>query len=529
MEPAGTGIAGLRLTQSLGTRRVDVGASYEFVVTLSKHPARGGRPAGQYAIRYRFSSGSTSGRTTEQGGLVGVVRAPVPAPGAAVVLAPDVDAAALWPDVQAIDNSCHLIAMVVTSPRRGVVADVTVRSVTFARSRHDAAGVLGDLRRIRDACTARSSVQGHLSEELSLGLPVYPHVNTYGVVPRYDLKADVTAGTYVPYYRQRLQELHAQGGIASWNHVFGYSGGTLPATRQTELRRSTFRQRLADRFLGADVLEVGYTVRGGMPFAQHLALWDTFSRHGGVPDRQRRQRRPRGTLWLSLGNAFLTGIWAGSHDEPALVGALRAGRAFTAHAGAWPGSSLDVVADGRVPMGGVAVETRARRQVAVSVASLPPDSVVELLVGPVDEQGQDPVTAVAGSFTTSRLGAGRSGTITIPVDTSGGSCFVRAQVRRRGVLIASGNPRGSSSARQRGRAAEPPGGLSREPSLRERGHPDDEDRGVSDGSTSLKRTTSASTTSAIRRRCRRWRTPGPAAAAHRRALRRAPRSMTPSV
>ena len=39
-----------------------------------------------------------------------------------------------------------------------------------------------------------------------------------------------------------------------------------------------------------------------------------------------------------------------------------------------------------------------------------------------------------------RLGAGGTGTVTIPVDTSRGSCFVRAQVRRGGVLVASGNP-----------------------------------------------------------------------------------------
>ena len=432
-----TGIAGLRLTHTFGTCRLDPGATYEFVVTLSRHPTRGGRPAGQYAIRYRFSAGGTSGRSTEQGGLVGVVRAPLPPPGRAVVLEPVADAAALWPDLQALDHSCHLIAMVVTSPRRG---DVAVRSVTFARSGHDAAGVLADLRQVRDACSARHGVRGHVSEEMSLGLPVYPHVNTFGVVPRYDLKADLTSTTFTAYYRRRIQELHAEGGIASWNHVFGYSGGTLPAAQQTELRRSTFRRHLADRFLGADLLEVGYASRGGMPFAQHLALWDTFSRHAvfltgnGVNDDH------DGRPWRSLNNAFCTWIWAGPTDEAALVPALRAGRAFTAHSGTWPGSSLDVVADGRVPMGGVAVEVRPRRDVAISVGSLPSDSVVELVVGAVDGQGQDPAVTVAGSFTRSRLGAGGTGTVTIPVDTSRGSCFVRAQGRRGGVLVASGNP-----------------------------------------------------------------------------------------
>ena len=39
------------------------------------------------------------------------------------------------------DHATVLLRFVVTSPRRGVVADVNLRSVTIGRSRHDAAGV----------------------------------------------------------------------------------------------------------------------------------------------------------------------------------------------------------------------------------------------------------------------------------------------------------------------------------------------------------------------------------------------------
>ncbi len=436
-----TGIGGLVLTHTFGPSRLDAGATYELVVVLSLHPARAGRPAGQYSLRYRFAASPSAGRSVEGDGTVGVVRHPLPAPGTALSLVPADDAALLWPDVPATDNSACWLALVVTSPRAGAVADVSVQSVRFTWAEHDAAHVLAHLRAVRDANTATHPVRGYLSEEVGFGLPVFPHVNTFGVPPRYDDKAGVTATNFPAYYRQRVRDAHAQGGVVSWNHVFGFSAPPeLPPAGQDRYRRQVFAAQAGEPFLGADLLEVGYASRGGMPFAQYLALWDTFSRRAtfltgnGVNDEH------NGLPWRALGNGFSTGLWSAALDEAALVRALRAGRVFTAHAGAWPASSLDVLADGVVPMGGVTLGRRPSRQVAVSVAALPPDSVVELVASPVDGVGPDPAAVLVGSFTGTSLGPSRSGTVAITVDTSSGSCFVRAQVRRQGVLVATGNP-----------------------------------------------------------------------------------------
>jgi hypothetical protein len=43
------------------------------------------------------------------------------------------------------------------------------------------------------------------------------------------------------------------------------------------------------------------------------------------------------------------------------------------------------------------------------------------------------------SWATSEIGYGGTGTVSVAVDTTG-DCFVRAQVRRSGLLVATGNP-----------------------------------------------------------------------------------------
>jgi hypothetical protein len=62
---------------------------------------------------------------------------------------------------------------------------------------------------------------------------------------------------------------------------------------------------------------------------------------------------------------------------------------------------------------------------------------VELVRGPVDLTGQDPGTAVAASFPASAFTG--TGVVRTAVSTTT-ACFVRPQVRRNGVLVATGNP-----------------------------------------------------------------------------------------
>jgi hypothetical protein len=433
-----TGIQGQTYTVVLGTSVLSAGARFEIVLRLSLHPARSGRPAGQYSLRYRFVRGATPARFAEQAGLAGVVRAPMPGDGTTVTLTPEADIRALWPTMLATDHSSAGLSFVATSPRRGVVADVGLRSVTVARPRHDAAGVRAAQEAALARYTAASGVLGLPSEEVSLGPEAIAHCNVFGAPPEWALKADVGLANWRSYYRGMIRRVHARGGLVSWNHPLGFAGGpVLSAAEQVAHRRAVFASLAADDLLGADVLEVGYAVRGHEPFGQHLDLWDTLSRHArfltgnGVTDDH------SGQNWTALTNGFVTGVWVDATSEPGLVSGLAAGRAFTYHPRSCPELSLDTLTAGTVPMGGAAVVGQASRPVAVQVTGLPSDATVELVRGPVDLTGRDPGTAVIARFPASAFTG--TGTVGTAVPTTA-SCFVRPQVRRNGALVATGNP-----------------------------------------------------------------------------------------
>ncbi|GAA3179372.1 hypothetical protein GCM10010531_36740 [Blastococcus jejuensis] len=435
-----TGIDGQSIVHAFGASRLDPDALYEVVVQLSMHPAQSGRPAGIYSLRYRFRRNVTVARFKEGGGLIGVVRAPMPANGTTVTLTPLDDIRALWPDMLAIDHSSMGLSFQVTSPRRGVVADVNLRSVTIQRVRHDAAGILAAQRAMAQAWSAKYGITGLVSEEVSLGPGAIAHCNVFGAPPEFNLKADLTTSNWQPWYRDYITRQHTRGGLVSWNHAFGFQvGPVLSAAAQVTKRRQIFAQLSANNLLGADILEVGYNLRGFMPMDQHCQLWDTFSRRArwltgnGVSDDH------SGRPWQSLGNGHLTGIWAASSSERDLAAALAGGRAFAFHPGRTRGLQLDTLVDDLVPMGKASVSSATSRRIAIQVAQLPADCTVELLIGPVDYTGQDPGTSLVRSWGAAAFGAGGTGTVTADINTTA-SCFVRTQIRRSGALTATGNP-----------------------------------------------------------------------------------------
>ncbi len=186
-----------------------------------------------------------------------------------------------------------------------------------------------------------------------------------------------------------MDRVHALGGIISYNHPFGYNmGPLLSAADQSAKRRQLFASMNALHAFGTDILEVGYAVRGQVDAPAHIALWDTFSRNGtfltgnGVNDDH------SGQGWKSIRNGFFTGIWAASRSDAGLAAALRAGRAFTAHLGRYPGGELDMLVDGTVRMGAVSVSTKASRQLAIYAANVPAGATVQLIARPVDYAGR---------------------------------------------------------------------------------------------------------------------------------------------
>jgi hypothetical protein len=321
-----------------------------------------------------------------------------------------------------------------------VVADVHLASVTIARAQHDAAGVLAAQTAFAQTYSARYGVAGFASEEISLTPEKIAHCNVFGSPPEFALKDTVTLTNWADYYRAYVARAHANGGVVSWNHPFGFTTGpVLSVDAQLTKRRQTFADLLAEDLLGSDVLEVGYALRGYMPFSQHLDLWDTFSRQARWLTGNGASDDHSGHPWSSMSNGFLTGLWAPSTAVADLAGALASGRAYVFHPGQTPGLQLDTLVDGAVPMGAASVSAATERTVAVGLSALPSDCTVDLVVGPVDYTGADPGTSVVGSWPASAFGTTGTGTVSIAVGTSA-ACFVRPQVRRAGAIVATGNP-----------------------------------------------------------------------------------------
>ena len=108
-----------------------------------------------------------------------------------------------------------------------------------------------------------------------------PDMNPFGVPQFFSDYALDTAANHDAFYRDMVSDVHAGHGLVSWNHPFGYNAGPLlSSAERTAKRRAVFSELRAVDVYGADILEVGYSLRGEVDATTHLALWDTFSRNG---------------------------------------------------------------------------------------------------------------------------------------------------------------------------------------------------------------------------------------------------------
>jgi hypothetical protein len=266
----------------------------------------------------------------------------------------------------------------------------------------------------------------------------HPHANPFGL-PQWLADYGSLPTAHDAQYRAIVDQVHAGGGVISWNHPFGDDNPPLlaPAARDTK-RRQVFAELRAVDLFGMDVIEVGYNTRGGVDAATHLALWDTFSRAGRFLTGNGTSDDHSGKGWKNLNNGYATGLWAASVGDAAVAAALSTGRAFAGHAGRWPGGEIDMLVDGTVPMGGVSVGGAGTRQLAIAATALPAGSSVQVVSGPVDYAGAaDPGTSVVSTVSASAFAGGP---VTVPVSATG-SRFYRAQVvSSAGALLGSGNP-----------------------------------------------------------------------------------------
>lgn len=434
-----TSIAGTTLLVTFGVCQVDPGSLLEVVVTLSDHPD------GSRGLRYRFG-GMQAGRKLDVSGLIGLVTSPLPAPGSRVRLDPVADIAALWPHQVPTDNGLVMLAFCVTSPRRGVVVDANIRSVTIDRTESDQAHIVQRMQEAVDAVLVElPGLTVQPSVEISALNRAWPHLNLFGVPQRIPSNAGVSTAEVATWCRALVADVKAAGGVVSLNHPYGVSGtdtAPSPRTVQAAERRALAAQLLQNDAYGCDVLEVGYAVRGGHDLVSHLALWDVLSRHGryytgtGVNDDH------LGGDWTVLGNGFGSGLFldgAGSVTLTAVSQALRAGRSFFVHPTFWPGAGLDLLVDGFLPMGGVDISTASSRTLEVAASNLPSTASVVVRQGLMDYQGSDPVLRTVRTWPAMAFGGLGTGTLAVALDTTHSSS-VRVEVRLGTTTVGCSNP-----------------------------------------------------------------------------------------
>ncbi|HET6818572.1 MAG TPA: hypothetical protein VFH66_15195 [Mycobacteriales bacterium] len=431
-----TSIAGQTLVLTFGAVRLTHGARFDVHVPLSYHPAAGDRAAGQLELVYRFGRPARR-RYLQRSGRRAVVELPTPTSNSIRRLSPARDAASFWPAIFPADNVMAGLSLCATSPHRGAVADIRVEGLRFART--------------QNTPTAAADQQAHLAAWYQSKFPsltvrpsievshYLPDLNPFGIpqyIPDYaTLPSDLDA-----LKAQIVSNVHAQGGLVSWNHPFGYSAGPLASPdQQTVLRRQLFGNMRAVHEYGVDILEVGYALRGHVGTAAHLDLWDTFSRTGrfltgnGVTDDH------EGRAWGQFGNGFVTGIWTSSRSDADVVQSLAGGRAYLSHMQWWPGGEIDLLVDDKLQMGSVSVgSSAATRKLTVLATSLPAGGAVQVVGGPVDySDAPDPGTAIASTLPVSQFSGN---TATVQIDASS-SCFYRVQVLNAdGVIVGSSNP-----------------------------------------------------------------------------------------
>jgi hypothetical protein len=243
-----------------------------------------------------------------------------------------------------------------------------------------------------------------------------------------------------------IDQVHAQGGAVSLNHLFGpqflYENIPNETPEHRDARRTwTKRSYVNVRALGVDVLEVGYRLRGGCDLSHHLDLWDVLNANmvfvtgNGVTDSHGRgpynlDGWGPSELGLSTINNFVTWLWAEELSEAGLVRAMKSGRAFFGDPYRWQGTLDLATADG-FRMGQVILTDQAEHSLLVHATGAPPGSLVRLLQAEMrDDPPQEYLTP---NWLRDEILGGPSGegivADTVAIDTTVPS-LVRIELRR---------------------------------------------------------------------------------------------------
>jgi len=218
-----------------------------------------------------------------------------------------------------------------------------------------------------------------------------------------------------------VEIIRAQGGLTSFNHLFGTSSAREcpqfvdPAPRI----RAVTDTVLANQAFGADLLEIGYICRGNADLDTHLRTWDILTANRlflvgtGVTD-------THGNGWGATmqPNPFSTWVLAAADERAALLNGLRAGHAYFGNQFLWDGRFGFSV--GQAQMGETLLTTSATTDLTYSLDPLPADARVYLVQGQLD-----PADTYTVNYVQDRLDI--TATPRVALATSGAS-FVRLEV-----------------------------------------------------------------------------------------------------
>ena len=352
----------------------------------------------------------------------GVIRVPVTSPWQTVTLIPSSDIAKLWPDLDYRDFAMWELNLSAVSTGDKVVGYFDY--LRFDRTVSGQAQFTEQAQMQAAFASKYPNVKQQQALEVSRNLP---HVNWFGpqvTVPTY---SGIPKSQYQAFLQNTvIPQIHNSGGLASYNHPYGYSDlAAQSQSQQNTLLSQVASSLLANHVLGADLLEVGYILRQGVDVNHHIGLWDVLSRNAvfltgnGVSDDH------VGNNWYGFHNNWFTSVWAASTQMADLLAALAAGRAWCGSLSKFRGT-LDLLVDGSVPMGAASVSSVTSRKLAATATGLPSGAVLQVLQGAVDYAGQNAPTddvKLIGTYTPVQLASGQ---ITQAVSTTQDS-FLRAQ------------------------------------------------------------------------------------------------------
>jgi hypothetical protein len=416
----------------------------ELLISSSYHQATGGRPAGPYALSYRFVPAGTAARRAAHGNT-GVITIPV-APSAGsrwyqAVLTPTDDIAALWPDVDHRDFALYGLTLSAVSTGEEVAG--YFGNLRFDRAKSGEALLRQQIDMSANLAPKYPKVHQRQGLEVSWKLP---HMNWFGESIKIVSYQGIQPHEYAEFVGHTVvPEIHRAGGLVSYNHPFGYSfhQKLRPKFEQNLALKHVAAKMLptasAPAAMGADLLEVGYPNRQGIGLGHHIALWDILSRNGAFLTGLGSNDDHWGQNWYGVPNNWYTSVWAKSTAIPDLLTAMGSGRAWAASLSGYRGS-MDLLVDGSAPMGSVSVSSLTSRRLTAYATDLPANGKLQVIQGDVDYAGHAdafPKRRVIGHYAPSDFA---SGAVTQTIDTSKAS-FVRTQVlNANGKVVALSNP-----------------------------------------------------------------------------------------